>query len=435
LVTLGLTLSMGFAYLLGPIISVTMVGRREIRILPLTNRDLWVATWLFATLVIPLAVTVVQCVAVIAVATFTGSSAVSTENLLLASLYCFAYAGALVPIVPAQGYATNNITTRQPRWLWIALSIGCFLLFSGALVLPYFIADDLPLTFDQSSWGSAMALLGCFAISAASLAWTPQRGGTITPVQPARKAFSTSGSKDQRRFVDRFTGIPRVAWPYVIIMVMASAGTVAAFVSYWAVFESGTPLRIFLQENALLLFDGGFVPNPDVGGRIWAVLAVMFLVTGSPWKPFGRLLKVLPFTTHRVNVLFLATPFVQVALVWLVLIALHIAVIGALPDTVRADVFVFVGGVAALGQALTIRRGHMGTIWIPVLIGGFSSMATRVMSRIPVPVEVVLVVTGLIALAVAAFVNHRTLSRSTSSSKAYRPDSLPFGINAPGARP
>jgi hypothetical protein len=113
LVTLGLTLSMGFAYILGPIISVTMVGRREIRILPLTNRDLWVATWLFATLVIPLAVTVVQCVAVIAVATFTGSSAVSTENLLLASLYCFAYAGALVPIVPAQGYATNNITTRQ----------------------------------------------------------------------------------------------------------------------------------------------------------------------------------------------------------------------------------------------------------------------------------------------------------------------------------
>jgi hypothetical protein len=433
-VSLALTLSIAFAYMLGPLVSVSMIGRREIRILPVTNRDLWVTSWIVSAVLIPLAISAVQSLAVITVATFTGSRAVSAETMFLASLYCFAYAGALVPIMPAQGYCMHNMSARQPRWLWAALAIACFAVFTGGLFLPFVIADDLPMTFDQFSWDATTTLALCFVISAVSLAWTPQRGGIVTPVQPARKTESTSRSIRLQRSSDRFTGVARVAWPIAATITVLSAVTLAGFVFYWATFASDTPLRSFLQNNAVLLFDTGFLPDRGMSD-IWVIMAVAFITTSGPWQPFARLLKVLPLTTNQVNVLFLATPFAQWALVWLALIAAHLVVIGTFPGTARLDVFMFVGGVSALGHVLMIRYGQ-GGLGIVMLLGVLMSLVRRVSTDTwSVRPEVVLFAAGVVALVVAAAVNHRTLTRSTSSSKAYRGQTLPFGINAPGARP
>ena len=435
-VSLGLTISLVFAFMLGPLISVTMIGRREIRILPVTNRDLWVTTWIVSAISFPLAISAVQILAVMAVAgpMFTGASQVSGETLLLASLYAFAYAGALVPIAPAQGYCLNNMSTRQPRLLWVALSVACFLVFSGGLILPFFMTDDLPLRFDQFSWWSATALVMCFVIAGVSLAWTPQRGGIVTPVQPARKAESTAAATERQRSSDRFTGIPNVALPIAATVVILSVVTLAGFVAYWAMFESSTPLRSFLQNNAVLLFDTGFLPNPDMGD-VWVPMALAFIAISSPWAGFARLLRVLPLTIHQVNALYVATPFAQWALVWLALIATHVAVVGTFPGNVRPDVFVLVGGVSALGHVLMLRYGHKGTMGMIFLLGGVMPMGKR-LSRMPwsLPVEVILTGVGVAALIAAAALNHRTLTRSTSSSKAYRGQSLPFGVNVPTGR-
>ena len=431
-ISVGLMTSLMLAYVLGPVGAIATMGLRELRTLPVTSRDLWVATWANATVVITFALTATQNLAVIAMNAATGSSAVSTEALVLTAIYCFAYAGALSPIMPAMGYSLGRINSHRPKWLWVMLSIACFLVFIGGFGLPYYFAKFLPLALNQFSWGAASALVACLTLTVISLRWTPQRGGFV-PAKVETSAGAVSQSKPSVSFADRLTGIPRIAWPFVTLMLMLSAGTLAAFVGYWAAFESGTSLRSFLQNNAVLLFDTGFLPSPDQGS-MWSVFAVAAIATSSPWRPFGRQLKVLPLSTYQVNALLLATPFAQWALAWLALIATHVAVIGVLPSSVRPDVLMFLGGVSALGHGLMFRHGHMGSIWIVVLMGAAFSMAARLSTnRLSVPVEVVLIATGVIALAVAAFVNHRTLTRSTSASKVYRPESLPFGVSAPGA--
>jgi mannose/fructose/N-acetylgalactosamine-specific phosphotransferase system component IIC len=93
------------------------------------------------------------------------------------------------------------------------------------------------------------------------------------------------------------------------------------------------------------------------------------------------------------------------------------------------------GSISALGHALMFRYGHAGSIWIWVSMGALMQAATRLStSRSSQTAEAFVIAAGLAALAVAAFVNHRTLTRSTSTSKAYRRESMPFGLSAPGAQ-
>jgi len=431
-VSRALMMSLMLAYAFGPIGTVVTMSLRELRTLPVTNRDLWVATWVVSTVVVTLALAAAQCLAVIAVLATTGSSAVSTETLLLATLYCFAYAGALSPIAPAMGYSLSNAATRRPRWLWITISVAVVLTFIGAFGLPYYFAEFLPLTLNQFSWTTALALVTCLALAALSLAWTPQRGGFV-PAKVQNTSGTIAPSKQSVGFADGLTGIPRVAWPFVMLMLALSAGTLLGFIAYWATFDSGVPLRAFLQDNAVLLFDTGFLPNPDMG-RMWIVFLLVSIMMTSPWKPFGRQLRVLPLTTNQVNALLLVTPFAQWALIWLALIATHFLVVGVFPGTLRPDIFVLLGGVTALGHVLMFRNGHLGSMWIPLLIGAFSSLASRILTtNFALSLEVMLIAAGVMALLAAAFINHRTLTRSGSSAKAYRPAQAPFGVSGPAA--
>jgi hypothetical protein len=62
---------------------------------------------------------------------------------------------------------------------------------------------------------------------------------------------------------------------------------------------------------------------------------------------------------------------------------------------------------------------------LPIVVpssGGVCSIAATS------PAQVVFAVVGAIALCTAAFVNHRTLTHSTSSSPAYQRPQAPFGI-------
>jgi hypothetical protein len=422
----ALALSLAVAFI-AALLSVAFVGQREVRVLPVTNRDLWVTSWILSAVVVPVAITAVQSLAVAAVRMFTGSSAVSTDALWLASLYCFAYAGALLPLGPVMGYAGNNIGSRRPRWLWIGLTTVSILLMVGALGLPFYFTKFLPLSIDQVSAGTIVAVAGCLAIAGLSFFWTPRRGG-VPRVAGTASSEPRSQTGSQPRFVDGLTGVSRFAWPYVTVVLLVVSGILAAFIAYWVMFDSTVPLRTFLAGNALLIFETGFLPRTDPGS-MWVTVAIATIATSSPWKSLVRPLKVLPIATHQLNALVLLTPFVQWASIWLVLLATHLAVVGSLPGTLRPDVFVFAGGVSALGHVLMLRFGHKGGMSIIILV------ALRPLAeRLSLPVGTILLVTGLMALGLAAFINHRTLTRSTSSSRIFQPDSLPFGINAPNAQ-
>src|SRR6186997_3309003 len=58
--TMGLTLSLALAYAIGPLAAISTGALREIRLLPVTNRELWLTTCTTSTLVAPLFLLAVQ---------------------------------------------------------------------------------------------------------------------------------------------------------------------------------------------------------------------------------------------------------------------------------------------------------------------------------------------------------------------------------------
>ena len=432
--SLGVTFSLMLAYTLGPVGSIPLMGLRELRTLPTTSRDLWVSSWILAVVVVPMTLAAVRNLVAIGSARFNGSSAVSAETLFLLLVYDVVYAGALLPVGPVLGYTSHNASTRRVRWPWVIAALASFSMFLGGFALPYLVAEAIPLTFAQFTPSSIAILVVFVVMTGVSFTWTPKRGG-FTPARVSGTADAGSSRQPyQARLADRLTGMPRVVWPLVAIVPLISAASFLALAGYWAIFESDVSLRSFLQGNAVLLFDTGFLPRPD-GGRMWIILAVSYIATSSPWKALTRPLRILPLTTHQINALLLVTPFVQWALLWLSLIALHVAVIGLFPDALRTDLFVFLGGISALGHGLMLRYGHKGGLGVVMILGALMSFAEK-RSGAPASTETgtIMVAVGLVGLALAALVNHRTLTRSTSSSKVYRPDNL-FGITAPGERP
>jgi hypothetical protein len=438
-VSWGLMLSATLAYAFGSIGTIPAFGLRELKTLPVTNRDLWVASWVQSVVAIPLALALARNITLIAVWLIDGTVAVTVQTLLLLTLYDAAYAGALLPAGPAMGYALNHATNSasgwRSRWPWAVASIAGVAVFMGGLAIPYLIAGSVPLTLDKFTPGTTFALGVLVACATGGLLWTPHRVGGAGMRVAGTANPSASRQEHRPRFTDQLTGIPRIAWPLITMLLLASMTTVAGFIGYWTLFEQGSSLRSFLQNNAVLLFETGFLPTPDMG-RLWILLAVVFITTSNPWQSFTKQFRILPLTPGRINALLIATPFVQWAVVWMVLILTHLAVIGSLPKQLRPDVFLLVGGGASFGQAMTIRYGHKGHWWFIFLLGGLMPMAERLSrSGLSAPAEVIMVGIGLAALSAAAWTNHRTLTRSTSSAKVYGPEQLPFGITAPGVRP
>jgi len=92
--------------------------------------------------------------------------------------------------------------------------------------------------------------------------------------------------------------------------------------------------------------------------------------------------------------------------------------------------------LGALAHAALLRvQGSAAVGLILGLIGGLMPQLVRVGLREGTVAQVVFAVIGATALCTTAFVNHRTLTRATSASRAYRRPQPPFGFPAtPGIR-
>jgi hypothetical protein len=83
--------------------------------------------------------------------------------------------------------------------------------------------------------------------------------------------------------------------------------------------------------------------------------------------------------------------------------------------------------------ALLPIHGSTASFWIIALSGGLMPQLVKVGLRDGTLPQVVFAVIGAIALCAAAFVNHRTLTRSSSSSTAYRLPARAFGMRVPSS--
>jgi hypothetical protein len=153
------------------------------------------------------------------------------------------------------------------------------------------------------------------------------------------------------------------------------------------------------------------------------------------WTPWARLLKVLPLSSTQINTLLLISPFATWTVLWILGWSAYALAYGA-SDNLRIEFTIGMASISALVHAVMLRvQGGFGTIWVMVALGGLMAPMVKIGLRDEIAYQIAFGIIAASALGMAAFINHRTLTRSTSSSRPYRLPRAPFGApSMPGAR-
>jgi hypothetical protein len=433
--------SLIFAAVLGPMVVITTMSLRELRHLPVTNRDLWRTTWIAATVVSAGVLLATKTIIVLLVAAFGGSPKVSAEEILFSTVYDFSWAGALLLLFSLLSY-TGHAGAHGGTLAKSLAPAGSIVAILACFGLPILVSDALPTRADQLTSATTGVLIAGLAIAFGALAWTPRRGALTG--ERARAAFAPkalppslklrrtaaalaeagrrASPKLQRRRADRLTGIPRVIVPHLLATLALPVGACLVLASYGVITGSGP---WWFMPQAPTVFDPA-----DIGDRglTYFVLLPCGVVTMvSLWTPWARWLKVLPLSVRQINALLLFTPFATWTILWLLGWSAYVFAYGT-PRTLRVEFVFGMAGIGALGHAALLRfQGSAATVWILAFSGGLMPQWVKLGLHDGIVAHVVFAVIGAIALSTAAFVNHRTLTRSTSSSLTYRRPQSPFG--------
>ena len=414
-------LSLILASVLGPMFVIATMGLRALRHLPVTNRDLWRTTWILATVVTTGVLLVTKSISLLLVTAFGGNPIVSAEAMLLSAVYDFAWTGAMLPLFPFLGYAEHAVDYRGTLAASLA-EAGRFVGLLACFGLPVLVSDALPTDVGGFTAVTTGMLIVCLAIAFGTLAWTPRRGLLAGERARARRA----SPKLQRRQADRLTGISRVAVPYLLATLALSVGACLALASYGVM--SGSGPWWFLPQTPTV-FDPA--DTGDRGLTYFVLLPSAVVTMMGLWSPWARLLKVLPFSVRQINALLLLTPFATWTILWLVGWSAYVFAYGV-PRTLRVEFAFGMAAIGALAHAGLLRfQASTGTFWIIAFLGCVLPQLVKVGLRDGTIPQTVFAIMGAVALCAAAFVNHHTLTRSTSSSRAYRRPQPPFGLPAP----
>jgi hypothetical protein len=334
----------------------------------------------------------------------------SPETLLLSTVYDFVYAGAVLPTGTLLTSAEHCWPTRQGRLarpashslsaLWHALSALWVIGFVG---LPFFSARALPTHMSGFTIGSVLVLVFGLTMSFIGLRWTPPRAFGSLMYHVNMRGTTPGRLVTRQRLGDRFTGMARIACRHATkTFVVTSAGLAAAVIV------------------------GAFVPLPKGFPRFLSSMFLLVAFLGismvGAWAPWARRLKVLPLSVTHVNALFLITPLLTWVEVWIVLLLAHVALGLPIGEELGPRAVLAYGGVSALANALVFKvYGSLGGQWGVFVLLVTAPMLVVTLFEIPHEwIRFLLLLVGVFSLAVAAFVNHRTLTRSTSGSLAYQ---------------
>ena len=423
--------SLIFAAMLGPITGLATMGLRELRQLPITSGELWRATWVTATIVPTAYLLTTKLISVLLVIAFGGSPKAPVEAMLLSAVYDFAWTGMLLPLFVLPGHLGHALArsgilgASLASGGWLALA-GSIAVLSASVGLPLLAGDSMPARIDAFTQTSTGVLTACLAVAFAALAWTPPRAALIRNRLMPPPPVGLAGSATRIRLMDRLTGLSRVAIPYLLMTLALAAGACFAMALYGVTTGSGAWWFVPERND---LFDPA-----DVGDRglTYVVLMPVVVVTLlALWTPWARSLKVLPLSVRQINALLIVTPLATWAVLWLVGLTIWSLAYG-MPSTLRLDLPFGLAGTGALAHACLLRfQGGAAAFWVAIFIANLASQAMKVGVSDGTAAHVVFAVMGAIAFCTAAFINHRTLTRSTSSSRAYQQPQPPFGLPKP----
>jgi hypothetical protein len=390
---------------------------RENRLLPTEPRDLAVVRWLNVTLV-PMAILFAAKGLGMAWALVTGGKAIMPpETLAISTVYDFTYAGTMYVLLPRLGLLGGLLAkplepflkTRRRREIAARPLIAFFLVFAGLFLvftwgLPFLLARSLPAHVGEFTTTSALVLLFGFAASLSGLWWTPRTTSWLDTPMPS--VATTRSSPGHQRLSDRLTGVYRVVWTHVIGTLVVTAVGLAVFLA----------ARPFLPPRA--------GSDPRFFSIFFLVPAFLFILSANTWAPWARHLKVLPLSVRQVNALFLCTPILTWMAVWSVMLLGHVVMSYRISEELGPLAILAYAGITAATHALALwshgnRFGRVAASWAGAAAAGGAAM--YLFASPDFSTRALLLTVGVFAFAFAAFMNHRTLTRSTSSALAYRP--------------
>jgi hypothetical protein len=415
------TASLFFASVLGPVITVATMGIRELRHLPVTNRDLWRATWILAIVVSPVVLLATKLMSALLVAAFGGSQQMSIEAMLLWAVYDVSWSGTVLVIVTLAAYV--GAAVARHRTVAAPVTTAATIVVPMVCIgLPIIVSSALPARVSEFTSATTTTLIACLAITFGALVWTPRRG-MLAGERPRSSRAVARPRATRTRLVDHLTGLSRVVVPHLVGTVALTAGSCLVLVAYGVI--SGSGPWWFVPPTPEV-----FDPR-DVGyrGLTYYVLLPCGVVSMlGLWTPWARLLRVLPLSVRQINALLLLTPFATWTTLWLIGVAGYSVIYGT-PPTFRVSLVFGMAGVAALAHAGLLRlQEGTGAFWIRAFIGGLMPMAAKAGVSDRPGVRIAFALAGTFAICLAAGINHHTLTQSTSSSRAYRRPQAPFGF-------
>lgn len=408
-------MSLGAAFMMGPLFIAGMPTERAIWYLPISRRDRWRATWLVATVGPTVLTTAGKLLALLGPGT---ASSLVFSRLTLSSVYDFAYAGigcGLV-IVSARSHPARGLARH------VSVLIGAIgaVALVGGLFWGYAIRNLLPTRWSDLSSATGTMLAAALAVSLAPYFHTPgpaARSILWAPRQHPKTATSRAGR------MEGLTGLPRLlvheyAWSAGLAGFLVVTFGVVVFVT-GALMHSPASYGGFLRMQRLLLFDGTVAQERGTVFDliIWCGLFAATLVSRFP--AMIRHLRVLPLRASQLNMLLVAWPALMLLTVWTALLGLHYVVLGQPVASLRPALFIALVGSSAIMRALTLRWPGYSP-WVFSLTISVVPMV-RLFNG---PSSASLAILGLGGIAAAAALNHATLMRSST----YRDRTPAFGV-------
>ena len=401
------------ATVLGPIFAMSTMGAREFRHLPLSRRDIVIATWTLATVVPAAVLLTTKMLAGFVVVLVGGVPRMPAEVIALSAVYDLAWTGAVLYMwlrVDA-GPLAAPAAGRLAWAVGLALSLAVIL---GGLAAPILVRHAIPTRWDQMSWEVALVIATCLMLSVAALRWIPSRGVFAGDRPKPWWGPEARGERQSPRVFDRLPGLWRVAVPHFMLMLTPPLVVILGFIGYGL--ATGAGALWFVPAS-------GPLADPDEGGlRLVAILPVVLVLMVGAWTPWVRLLKVLPVSVRQINALMVLTPFLTWASLWAIVGAAYTLSYGA-PTEWRTGLFVGLAGVTALAHAVLLR--FQGQFWIGPAM---AVLLPRILEgQVFSSTHLVFGIAGGLTAIFAAGVNHSTLTHSTSGATAYARPQPPFG--------
>lgn len=384
---------------------------REYRVLPLTDRDLWVTRCLRAMFVVPAALLLFKAV-LMAVTAYKGRTLFSPDTMLISTLFDMVYAGAFLPVptwLETEGKAIGERSGTSPFMVTLAM-----LLFSMpvAFALPFVAATSLPKHLHEFSVSGGVTLAIGVTVALAALLWTPRGGGATSQywerATPAATTIPVAPSRPDNG--KGLRGIPVVLWSH-----------------------AKTTFAIALLHMLLGAAITPWLPSrPEPSRMITAIFLTMGVVAvgmAGVWTSWLRQLKVLPLRLSHINALFVLTPLLTWTAIYSAVLLVHFVLEWPLTIEVDPTVLLACAGATALTHAATLPvRGNRAWQTPASMVGVLVAAGTAIFlaDNRNIPVRPTFLFAAVLSFVLAAVINHFTLSRSTSSAHAYR------GVGAPG---